>query len=146
MDARAVCAPLEHQFAIAVPLRQQVGQAPPIALFVHRDAIVMAASRAAGARDHPGISDPPGILKVPWCAVHRSLGLVHSSAFLASARPVARELTAVPENSPSATDAGRFDATWRDIKQLSLRDAPELSTAVLPAPVEHGDKPVEEAK
>ena len=37
VSAGSICAPLEHQFAVAVPLRQQVGKAAPIALFVDRD-------------------------------------------------------------------------------------------------------------
>jgi hypothetical protein len=44
---------LEHRSAIGVPLGEQVGQAPPVALLVHGDAVVVAASRAAAARTGP---------------------------------------------------------------------------------------------
>lgn len=40
----------ECQFAITVPFGQEVGQAFPITLLVYRDALVIAASRTAGAR------------------------------------------------------------------------------------------------
>jgi hypothetical protein len=43
VNAGTVRAPLEDQFAIGVPLRQQVGQAFPIAPLVDRDARVIAA-------------------------------------------------------------------------------------------------------
>ncbi len=77
VNAGAVCAPLEHQFAIGVPLRHQVGQAFPIALVVNRDARVIAAGRAVAARDRPRISAPPGVQKIACRAVHRALSIVH---------------------------------------------------------------------
>jgi hypothetical protein len=48
-------APPKHQFAVVVPFRQQVGKAAPIALFVYRDARIVAAGRAAGARAGPAL-------------------------------------------------------------------------------------------
>ncbi len=70
---RAVGAPIRHQ----VPLRQQVGQAFPIALLVNRDARVIAAGRAVAARDRPRIAAPPGGEKIACRAVHRALSIVH---------------------------------------------------------------------
>jgi len=70
MNAGSVRAPLEHQLAIRAPLRQQVGQALPIALLVHDDAGVVAASRARAARNRPCVSAPPGRQEVPRSAVH----------------------------------------------------------------------------
>lgn len=79
VNAGPISAPLEYQSAIAVPLGQEVGQVPLVALLINRDALIIAASRAAGARDRPGISAPPGGREVLWCAAHRSLSLVHCS-------------------------------------------------------------------
>ena len=42
MSAGAIRASLKHQFAVVVPFRQQVGKAAPIALFVDRDASIVA--------------------------------------------------------------------------------------------------------
>jgi hypothetical protein len=50
VNAAPICAPLQDQFAITVPLCEQVGQAFPIALTVHRDARVVAAGGTAGAQ------------------------------------------------------------------------------------------------
>ena len=70
MNAGSIGAPLEHQLAIRAPLRQQVGQALPIASPVHDDAGVVAAGRACAARDRPRVSAPPGREEVPRSAVH----------------------------------------------------------------------------
>jgi hypothetical protein len=43
VNAAPICAPLQDQFAIVVPLCQQVGQAFPITLLVHGDARIIAA-------------------------------------------------------------------------------------------------------
>ena len=43
VNAAPICALLQDQFAIVVPLCQQVGQAFPIALLVYGDARIIAA-------------------------------------------------------------------------------------------------------
>ena len=63
MSAGAVRASLEHQSAIRVPLGEQVGQAPPVALLVHGDAVVLAANRASATRDRPCVSAPQAARK-----------------------------------------------------------------------------------
>src|SRR5262249_51548450 len=80
VSASSICAPLEHQFAVVVPFRQQVGKAAPIALFVDRDACIVAAGRAAGARDRASLAAPPGPEKVACGAVHRALNLIQCSS------------------------------------------------------------------
>ena len=120
VNAGAVCAPLEHQFAIGVPLRQEVGQAFPIALLVNRDARVIAAGRTVAARDRPRVAAPPGREKIACRAVHRPLSIVHccpnplTNACLMTrrgrthfgcSRPATAQpsLIAATENSPVAT-------------------------------------------
>src|SRR6201993_2044870 len=65
VSAGAVRASLEDQSAIGVPLGEQVGQAPPVALLVHGDAVVVAAGRARAARDRPRVSAPLGRQEAP---------------------------------------------------------------------------------
>jgi hypothetical protein len=121
VSAGSVCAPLEHQFAVVVPFRQQVGKAAPIALFVDRDACIVAAGRAAGARDRTSIATPPSPEKVACGAVYRAIGLIQYSN-LPYDRPTGGKTRAHPcrpplprvstlpyhcdKNSPSTTDTG----------------------------------------
>ncbi len=85
VNAATVCAPLEHQVAIAVPLGQQVGQAAPIALLVH-GAWVMAAGRATGAGDRASIAAPPGCEEV-LCGVRSTVRFFSSSGHPLSRAP-----------------------------------------------------------
>jgi hypothetical protein len=70
VDAASVCAPLRDQFAIGVPLRQQVGQAFPIAFLVHGNARVIAAGRAVAARDWARVAAPARRYEVLPGAAH----------------------------------------------------------------------------
>ena len=79
VSAGAIRAP-KHQFAFVVPFRQQAGKAAPIALFVDRDACIVAAGRAAGARDRASLATPPGSEKVACGAIQRALSLIQCSA------------------------------------------------------------------
>ena len=122
VNAGAVCAPLEHQFAIGVPLRQEVGQAFPIALLVNRDASVIAAGRAVAARDRPRVAAPPGVEKIACRAVHRALSVVHccpnplTTAWLMTRRgaPISAAAAPPPLN-PSLTAATRRIAQLRPL-------------------------------
>jgi len=81
VSAGSIGAPLEHQFTVMVPFCQQVGKAPPIALFVDGDACIVAAGRAAGTGDRASLAAPPGREKVACGAVHRApLSLIQSSS------------------------------------------------------------------
>jgi hypothetical protein len=60
----------ERASEAVVPFRQQVGKAAPIALFVYRAARILAAGRAAGARDRACLAAPQGAEKVACEAVH----------------------------------------------------------------------------
>jgi hypothetical protein len=80
MNAGSICAPLEHQFTVVVPFRQQVGKAASIALFVDRDACIVAASRASGTRDRASLAAPSGREKVACRAVHPALSLIQYSS------------------------------------------------------------------
>ena len=80
VSAGAIRAPLKHQFAFVVPFRQQVGKAAPIALFVDRNACIVAAGGAAGARDRASLATPPGSKKVACGAVQRALSLIQCSS------------------------------------------------------------------
>lgn len=121
VSAGSICAPLEHQFAVVVPFRQQVGKAAPIALFVDRDACIVAAGRAAGAGDRTSIATPPSPEKVACGAVYRALGLIQysnlpydrSTGGMTRAHPCRPPLSRVStlpyhldKNSPSTTDTG----------------------------------------
>ena len=100
VSAGAIRAPLKHQFAFVVPFRQQVGKAAPIALFVDRDACVVAAGRAAGARDRASLATPPGSEKVPCGAVQRALSLIQCSS-LSYDYPTGGKVRAYPFRPPS---------------------------------------------
>ena len=121
VSAGSVCAPLEHQFAVVVPFRQQVGKAAPIARFVDRDACIVAAGRAAGARDRTSLATPPSPEKVACGTVYRALGLIQYSNLpydrptggntrAHPCRPPLPRVSTLPyhrdKNSPSTTDTG----------------------------------------
>jgi len=110
VSAGSIYAPLEHQFAVVVPFRQEVGKAAPIALFVDRDACIIGAGRAAGARDRASLAAPPGRQEVLRCVVHASLCLVHCSLPPMRARSVAARAHPTrpqPLLNPSLTPTGR---------------------------------------
>ena len=79
MNAGSVGASLEYQLASRATLRQQVGQALPIASLVHDDAGVMAAGGACTTRNRPCVSAPPGRQELSPSAAHGALGLSHRS-------------------------------------------------------------------
>jgi hypothetical protein len=70
VDAGPIRTLSKHQFTIGVPLREQVGQAYSIALFVNGNAGIMTASSTCAARDRPCVTTPPGVEKVAFGAVH----------------------------------------------------------------------------
>jgi hypothetical protein len=74
-----------HRRAAGAPTRQRRsarslgGQAPPIALLVYRDALVIAAGGAGPAGDRPSICAPPGRREVLCRATHGAIYLVRGS-------------------------------------------------------------------
>ena len=121
VSAGSICAPLEHQFTVVVLFCQQVGKAAPIALFVDRDACVVAAGRAAGTRDRASLAAPPGRQEVACGAVHRALSLIQCSSLRYDHPTEVRSgLTHFDHRCP-ATGGTRLGPRWRLLSRA--RDA-----------------------
>jgi hypothetical protein len=118
VSAGSICAPLEHQFAVVVPFRQQVGKVAPIALFVDRDACIVATGGAAGAGDRTSIATPPSPEKVACGAVYRALGLIQYSN--------------LPYDRPPEARRGR---THVDRRCLGSQPFPTTATRITQAPL-----------